>query len=65
MAISVAIWVMYLALGLVIGYERGRKAERKKATSEPPIPDYDANNPINSRRGEVVNICGAEFVRMN
>ena len=54
--------VFTLLLGFWAGYSMG-KGSKKKA--ETPVPDYDANNPINSRRGEVVNICGAEFVRMN
>ena len=59
---TLAFLVFTLLLGFWAGYSMGKGSKKKPET---PIPDYDANNPINSRRGEVVNICGAEFVRMN
>ena len=53
------------AIGAAFGYVL--KGEGKKAKVEAPAPDYDVGNPINARghRGEVVEICGAEFVRVN
>ena len=56
--------LLCVALGMVIGYEW---ASRTPVKDTAPVPDYDVNNPINARghRGEVVEICGKPFVRMN
>ena len=45
----------------------GVRALRLEREQEAPTPDYDVNNPINGKghRGEIVNVCGADMVRMN
>lgn len=64
MELILAMMIIF-ASGLVIGFEWGDKRKRKPV--ETPIPDYDVNNPINGKghRGEIVNVCGADMVRMN
>ena len=64
MITTVIICLVCLALGMVFGYEWASKTPKK---DESPVPDYDVNNPINAngRRGEIVEICGKQFVRMN
>ena len=64
---TIAMWVVCFALGLLIGYEIGNHAKHKAVEAPTPVlPDYDVNNPINAngRRGETVEICGAEWTRM-
>ena len=64
MELALVLFVVYM-LGMVIGFEWGQKYKRKQR--EAPTPDYDVNNPINGKghRGEIVNVCGADMVRMN
>ena len=61
-----ALCLVVFALGVVIGYEWGSRSG-KTQRADTPIPDYDPENPINANgpRGEVVNICGSDWVRMN
>ena len=63
----IAMSVLCMVLGLLIGYEIGNHAKHKAVEAPTPVlPDYDVNNPINAngRRGETVEICGAEWTRM-
>ena len=64
MMYTLAFLVFTLLLGFWSGYSIGKGSKKKV---EAPAPDYDVGNPINARshRGEVVEICGAEFVRVN
>ena len=62
-----ALSAVVLAIGLVSGYEWGKKAENKRHECLMMLDDYDMSNPINANghRGEIVNICGRDWVRMN
>lgn len=62
-----ALSAVVLAIGLVSGYEWGRRNENKRHKALMMLDDYDLSNPINANghRGEVVEICGMKFVRMN
>ena len=60
------VYALVGAIGMAIGYVIGRRnAECGMRNAESDIlHDFNRNIP-NGRRGEIVNICGAEFVRMN
>lgn len=62
-----ALSAVVLAIGLVSGYEWGKKAEHKRHECLMMLDDYDPNNPINANghRGEIVHVCGVDWVRMN
>lgn len=62
----VALSVVCLALGLVIGYEVGEKRSVKRDAPAPVVQDYDPNNPINGQiKREKVVICGREWEIMH
>ena len=65
----IVIMLIVYVLGMVIGYEWGSKRKIKDVAPAPITYElgYDPDNPINGRghRGEVVEICGKPFVRMN
>ena len=62
-----ALSLVVLAVGLLIGYEWGKRHENRRHECLAALDDYDVLNPINANghRGEVVNICGQDWVRMN
>lgn len=66
MKLALILFIVYI-LGMIVGFEWGQKYRHKQRNEEAPAPDYDVSNPINCRghRGEVVEICGKPFVRMN
>ena len=59
-------WLVGYVMGIIVCH-LWRKDTKTK--TEAPAPDcgYDPENPINGKghRGERVQICGHEFVRMN
>ena len=59
--------VISSALGIFLGVKLSEWIDRRKSRKEAPVPDYDIANPINGRghRGEIVEICGKQFMRMN
>lgn len=44
---------------------RKKQRARFRENFEAPTPDFDVSNPINGRRGQTVEICGATWYRMN